>query len=641
MHTIAATGEKPHKPRKDLFSVISFLLIIAVTALSYSNSFFSPFVFDDDAYIVKNPWIFDLSNFWRPNGTRYFSYLSFAINYHFGALNVFGYHLVNFMVHALNAVLVYLLISLTLETSRIKPLLENGSARFAALFPALIFAAHPVQTQAVTYITQRFTSLAVLFYLLSLVFFVRWRLSGGSGTPFRAFLYLTALIFAAISQMTKEISFTLPVIIVLYDLIFFEKEKISRKYYLIPFFLCFLIIPINLFLIENNIGIAEQVRKMQTEELEMLSSQTYLLTQFRVIVTYMRLLVLPVNQNLDYEYPLLHSITEPQALLSLIFILAIIGTAIYLLRRSYRTNNGYLTVAAFGIFWFFITLSIESSIIPIKDVIFEQRLYLPSIGLLASLCFLYFNFAETARKRFALKNRHIIAPLAVAVISLGIVTFLRNSVWESKLSLTTDIAKKSPNKARSHTNLGIAYAEGGQTGEAISEFKEALRLEPGQPLILINLAVLYHRQGNIAESIMEFKKTLNLDQDNKEAHNYLGKIYMQSGQIDEAIQEFKEVSRIDPGDPENHNNLGVAYHQKGLTDEAIKEYLEALRDQPEKAETYFNLGVAYMAKGLNGQAIANYQKFIEYGSSAFGPEVDEVRSLVEQLKKENLTPTRP
>src|SRR5208283_746966 len=407
------------------------LLIAVVGLLAYSNTFQTPFQFDDLPNIVDIPLIKNIGNFissskgYDFNPRRFAGYLSFAVNYHFGGLSVTGYHIVNLAIHITSAILVYLLVTLTFQTPFMskEQRAENSMPsalrpmRLAALFSALLFVAHPIQTQAVTYIVQRLASLAAMFYLLSLITYIKARLAltteftedslnikrpQEASRNARRFslcsLWLILSFFSAVLAMkTKETAFTLPVIIILYEFTFFKSTLKKKLLFLTPILFTMLIIPISI--MGTNRPLSEIISdlsdrfRLQTD----LSRWDYLMTQMRVITTYVRLIFLPVNQRLDYNYPVYHSLFQLPVLLSFIFLASIFGTGIYMLQRAksieqiaktkdqkglYFTPYALcsLRLIGFGILWFFMTLSVESGIIPIADVIFEHRLYLSSAG---------------------------------------------------------------------------------------------------------------------------------------------------------------------------------------------------------------------------------------------------------------------
>ncbi|MHC4502886.1 MAG: tetratricopeptide repeat protein, partial [Planctomycetota bacterium] len=315
--------------------------------------------------------------------TRPVGYFTFAVNYRLSGLHVTSYHVVNLAIHIANALLLYGLVVLSFRTPRLSGSSLAGGAPLLALFAALLFVSHPIQTQAVTYIVQRFTSLATLFYLLAIFLYVKARLCDKI-FPHATVLFAASVLAAVLAMKTKEISFTLPVTILFYDLLFLAGSAKKRLVPFIPMLLTMLIIPMALFdftgSLGETIGDIGQRARLETD----MSRAAYLFTQFRVITTYIRLLFLPVGQNLDYDYPLYTSFFQPGVFMSFVFLLLLFAGGVYLIVRS-RKGEPSLRLAGFGMIWFFVALSVESSIIPIVDVIFEHRVYLPSAGAFTAL----------------------------------------------------------------------------------------------------------------------------------------------------------------------------------------------------------------------------------------------------------------
>ncbi len=316
-------------------SLAVLLLLSLLAALIYSSTFSIPFHFDDADNIVQNPQIKDLANFFDLSGSRYVGFLSFALNYSVGGLQVFGYHLVNLIIHIANGFLVYSLVLLLFKAeSQHSPLMAHDSqpttASWIALAAALLFVAHPIQTQAVTYIVQRFASLVTLFYLLTVVCYLKWRLAS-SETRSRILWYGGAVLSTVLAMKTKENSFTLPFMILLLEGVFFQSSTRKRWLALLPFLLTLPIIPLSH---SGAMGEGEAGFAQETAEI---SGSDYLFTQFRVIVTYIRLLFLPIQQNLDYDYPIYHSILEPAVLLSFLFLLSIFILSLFVIFHSRLT----------------------------------------------------------------------------------------------------------------------------------------------------------------------------------------------------------------------------------------------------------------------------------------------------------------
>ena len=297
--------------------------------------------------------------------------MTFALNYHFHGLDVFGYHALNLTVHLLSSILLWWLMLLTFAAPRLRNEEISKYKGWIALFSALIFTAHPVQTQAVTYITQRYSSLSAMFYLAALALYMRGRIGQRKEG---ALCWAGAVISAILGMFTKEHVITLPFLIVVAQWLFLSEprglEQKSRwpGIGIVLFFALALIVPaIYSFNIQ---GILGQRFISESHGQEIVTSGNYFLTQLRVLTTYISLLFLPIKQNFDYDYPLSQSLWEGPTFLVLFSPGA---------HMAGGQNGTPPAIDGMGIL-VFITLSVESSIIPIANVIFEHRLYLPLAG---------------------------------------------------------------------------------------------------------------------------------------------------------------------------------------------------------------------------------------------------------------------
>src|SRR6185369_5622186 len=286
----------------------------------------------------------------------------FALNYRLGGVDVTGYHIVNLLIHLTNGGLVYCLVSL-LRKSPFFPV-DQGTDdyRLIPLFTTLLFICHPVQTQAVTYISQRVASLATLFYLGTLILWLVAR--NAAKRNVRILLYGVAFGTALLAMATKEIAFTLPLTLLLLEYIFFGGQLRRLVVPAALFFLAASLIPAAFFAATGgNGGLLDLLRRLATPT-NLISRTDYFLTQLRVQVTYLRLLVLPTGQNLDYDYPVAHSLFSLPVMASLALITGMLFGALFLLYRARGSGRFDLRLIGFGILWFFITLSVESSFIP-------------------------------------------------------------------------------------------------------------------------------------------------------------------------------------------------------------------------------------------------------------------------------------
>jgi tetratricopeptide (TPR) repeat protein len=199
-------------------------------------------------------------------------------------------------------------------------------------------------------------------------------------------------------------------------------------------------------------------------------------------------------------------------------------------------------MVSFGIFWFFLTLSVESSVIPIFGVIYEHRLYLPSIGVFIAIVMSLFIMGENLRKRWKEMVRVVMAVLFIVVFALSGATYARNTIWKSRVSIWEDAIKKSPENAVAYTNLGLAYKSEGMTEKAIEQYEIAIRLNPGIP----------------------------------EVHNNLGVAYMSKDFIEQAIEQYQIAIKLKPSYAKAYFNLGNAFKAQGLLEKAREHHQKAI-----------------------------------------------------------------
>lgn len=576
------------------------LLLIPLGFALYIDALRAPFAYDDKMYIVSNAGIRDLRNFLNFSGARYVGFLSFALNYRISGLTPFDFHLVNVIIHIANSMLLFFLIKGAFDTPLGKVFLPEGGQRLTAsvslaFTSSVIFLTHPVETQAVTYVTQRFASLAAFFYIMAVVLYARWRAAEGEpgkkGSS-RVF-YVASLIAAVLAMKTKEISFTLPFAVTLYDFIFYPGETAFKRRVvrLIPFYLTLPIIPLALlspeFFGSSLPGIAEDIRKLQIEEASALSRRVYLLTQFKVIVTYMRLLLFPVNQSLDYDYPYSLSLFDPRTFVSLLALLAVFISAVCVLRASYRRGNLYGVLFSFGIFWFFVTLAVESSIIPIQDVIFEHRVYLPSVGFIISAVSALFYLLERRAFKSALSPALVSCVILLfAAVPLSYALHKRNLVWADELTLLNDAIAKNPGKARLYYARGLVYL---RWGEYIRERSGVEK--PASPA-----------QPRYEDAVKELTRAISIDPNLKEAYNNRGFALSAMGKQEEAITDFTKAVRLDRTFTTAYFNGALSYIALKKYDEAIADFTTVLRLSPDNLDAYNNRGVVYFLKGEGKKA---------------------------------------
>ena len=576
-------------------------LICAIGLIIYSNTFSVPFQWDEVGHIQGNPIVKNLHYFSEPSSAkelpyydafvqRYISYLSFAIDYKIHGSHVTGYHIVNISIHLLNALLVYFLVNLIFMTPFLNQSRIRDNSKLIALFAALLFVSHPLQTMAVTYIYQRLASLVTFFYLLSLVSYTTARLS--ESTVSRYTSYGLSVFFAVCAMKTKENAFTLPFVITLFEFFFFSGPARKRVLTLFPLFLTILIIPLTAINIDNTHGNLVGAIDSATKSTDVLTRGAYLLVQFQALTTYLRLLFFPVGQNLIYDFPGSLSFFDIKVIFPFLLLIGILLFGIYLFLRSKGTDCTF-RVVAFGIFWFFIAHSIESSIFPLKMLAQEYRMYLPSVGVFIGIStgiFLIFN---------KLRNREmtVFSVIAVIILFLSVTTYARNIVWQNRISLWEDVVRKSPNAIQGHLNLAAAYTEKGLIDKAIEQYRTCLSIEPGFYYVNVNLGLCYAKQGFIDKAIEQYNLTLSIKPEDSFARYAMGLAYYKKGLTGKAMEEFKAALRANPRFAEAHVNLGIAYAQSGALDKAIEHFKSATELKVDLAEAHYNLGMGYVKTG--------------------------------------------
>jgi tetratricopeptide (TPR) repeat protein len=394
---------------------------------------------------------------------------------------------------------------------------------------------------------------------------------------------------------TKEFAFTLPLVVVLYEVMFLQGRAKPRIMFLAPFVFAVLFIPLSLASTDASLsGMAEQMSGVESTGMR---RETYLITQFRVIVTYLRLLLFPINQNLDYDYPIFENFFEFEVFISFLLLLSILVLGIYLYRISIKPELSYryrLRLISFGIFWFFVTIAAESSIIPIADVIYEHRLYLPSLGFFISAIAAADMFAgKQLSLNFSVKNP-LYYLFALVVLVLSCATVVRNGAWKDSATLFEEVVHKSPRKARVHYHLAIAYHEQGRIDAAISEYKKALELNLALFLVsdvYNNLGVLYKKQGHLHESVKAYKTALNFKPNDMDVRYNLALVYLNQGLIDDAINELKMILNSKPDDAGIHYYLGVAFAKKGRDEDALSSFQLAQKIDPGNQSTIKNIKI--------------------------------------------------
>ena len=567
------------EPRADEFRdpsarwvVFSAAALIAVAVLAaYWTTFRVPLLLDDMSTIGSNPSIQHLANLRKVlasdnayTESRPLLNLTFAINYAVSGQEVWSYHAVNFAVHVFAALLLFGVVRCTLLSA------NPGERARAAALPlgasiAAVWALHPLQTEAVTYLSQRAESLMGLFYLLTLYGFIR------STTSPRPALWRAGSILACLCGMaTKEVMVTAPLIVLLYDGAFVagslrEAWTIRRRYYL-GLAASWVLLGC---LIKGG-GLQHQAVGFHAG----VSATTYALTELKVVTEYLKLAVWPHPLVFDYGPEIMVTrVGQWAPFLPVIVALAI--AALVAWRRSKAV--GFVAVA------FFVLLSPTSSFVPVAEQpMAESRMYLPLAAVVALV----------GAAGYAWLGRAALAGLAIAALGLGALTFSRNKVYHSAIGIWQDTIAKQPASLRGRLHLANTLVQtSGRLDEALAQYQAVLRMKPDFAEAHVNLAnALTLIPDRVSEAMGHYEEALRIKPGLAAAHfNLAALLARMPGRLPEAIAHYEDALRINPAFAEAHVGLAAAYTTWFMFDDAIRHYEMALKINPEHFAARNNL----------------------------------------------------
>ena len=457
----------------------------------------------------------------------------------------------------------------------------------------MLWTVHPLQTESVTYIVQRAESLAGLFYLL-----VLYAVIGGVRSSHAAWWYILAVVACFLGVGVKEPVVTAPIVVLLYDRTFLEDSfgKLLRRrwgLYLGLFaswgFLIYLQTKTGLPVLKEQVG--------------SIGFWAYLRSQPGVILHYLRLSLWPDSLCLSYEWPVAQKLGD---ILPGVLALGVIGAA---------TLWGVIKRQEWGFqgAWFLLILAPTSSVMPLRQLAFEHRMYLSLAAVVTLVVLLGYAAGKSlvCRKwvggRVALASGLIAAVLGTVV--LGILTFRRNADYHSELSIWEDTLAKAPQNPESHYNAANALMSLGRNAEAIEHFEQALRLKPDHASAHNNYGLVLANLGRIEDAIVHYRRVLEIKPNNPATGNNLGLALASLGRTEEAIDAYRKGLEVDSNlTYPLHCNLGVALGMAGRKAEAIEEYQRAIQADPEVPLAYHNLAIRLAEAGRVVEAIHHYQQ---------------------------------
>jgi tetratricopeptide (TPR) repeat protein len=581
----------PAAPRAPVARVerLALLASLAVAVAAYARTLQGELVFDDRAVLVENPAIRSLGAWlaqaFQPGAiavARPLTSLTFAANYALGGLQPLGYHAVNLALHLATVLLAAAL------AARVAGLAGAERPRRIGVAVAGLFAVHPLQSEAVSYVSQRAEVLASALYLATLLLL----LSAGSGATGRArALRGGALLTFALGLAAKPILLSLPLAALAIDAARAPGApdeaggaRGARR------FLALLGVGAAAYALAGVLALRGSVHAGFS--IPGKDPWSYLLTQLRVHLLYLRLLAWPAGQNADRSFPASAGLSEPATLASALAVLGIAVAAAVLLLRGRRAGAGAAAarLAGLGLVWWFVVLSVTSSFVPLADPVAEHRVYLASWGVFLAVC--------AAGDHLAARLR---APAPAAIVWLAVLLALatalhrRNAVWETAEAFWTDVLVQTP-AARAHAGLGQVRLEQGRYAEAIQEYEAAIA-GTGSNLalraaFLHGLGAAQWRAGRVEDSRRTLAEALHFRPDDEDVLVELAVASGATGDAAAAEALAQRVLRRSPGNPRAWTVLGNLALERGDLREAIANYDRVLSVDPERGEAHYGRALA-------------------------------------------------
>lgn len=600
---------------------IVFFALALICGLVYSNTFDASWHLDDQPNIINNTYLHIdslapqqlINTFFTDHHNpetlsdkpyRPVACLTFALNWYFGKDSVFGYHVVNLTIHILAAFLLFLFIKMLFRTPRLNAELPNKATIRIAALASLLWAVHPIQTQAVTYIVQRMALLAAFFYILGLYSYMQARLAHRGA---KLVLWLIASVVCyLLGIFSKPNAAMLPMAIVLLEIVFFLdlSDKRTRSF----LFLSVSVVTLSIVLLGSALFLKGGLQSI----ISLYDARTFtlferLMTQPRVLLFYLSQIVFPLPGRLSIAHDIVvsSSLIQPWTTLPSIFcIVFLIGLCISQFKKH--------PLLSFAFLFFFLNHVIESSLIGL-ELIFEHRNYLPSFFLFLPLAYGVHHFALQRRSKSTSTRAAIVFATVSVFVFFSMSTYSRNYVWKDDIRLWMDAASKAPNNARASSILAIKLAWGENSRHpkrydmALKLFEESLKKDlPRNDVkagIYGNMALIYfHEKKNPQKAFQYFKTALKIEPENLKVRRELAEALTIHRDFEAALEQANILLSKSDQNGKYHNLKGHILLWQGRYAEALDSFNKAYSLLWKKESVLLNSGVALSLAGYHSKA---------------------------------------
>lgn len=587
--------------------IFAFLSLFILLCLAYGNSLQGVWVFDDHHDILRNEvlssftWPAFVQKYITDHFFRPLAILSFVMNYHLGGYDIYGYHIVNFTIHYISAIFIFLFVYKTMLLPSIAEQ-YRVHAYSIALLTAVFWCTSPLHVTAVTFVTQRYTSLAGMFYFMTLFFFVRGRTADKQSSAARQYIFCA--ISAVMAFLSKENAAMLPISLYLYDLLLIRgasRENIYKDTKRVIWPLAVLVLLMVLYLSTTGFPLDYKSYTFTMKE--------RLLTEPRIVLFYISLLIYPVSTRLafDQDYVLSSSFFVPWTTgVSIFIILGLIGYAFSVMRKR--------PLIAFCILFFFINLLIESSFIPI-EIIWEYRNYVPSLSffILAALFMIWVLQLFQDKKAIFIM---VVGCIIFLLIAQADTVHRRNKLFFSEKLLWYDSALKSPSLSRPHTNLALLYFQEGNLKKALEEGQKAVTLNKhpnylASATMYTNLATYQIMANDQETALKNVRHALALQPYYDYGHAAVAILKMKKGDLKSAGTFISQAIYLSPEDHSIRSRHALILFHQGRLPEALKEAYRSLTLNSNGSEPKMIIAEILRQRKLYKEAISYWSDYLQ------------------------------
>lgn len=557
------------------------LLVFIICFLVYSNTLKADFIWDDEYLILNNSQIQSFSHLWNTfktyvgygseninNFYRPVQEISNMIDFHIWGKNPFGFHLTNVLLHSFVSVLAFIvMLHLTGDTA-------------ASLLGSLFYAVHPVHTEAVAYIAGRADPLYAFFMLSSFIFFIHSVKDLGSSGRGNIIYYVVSLILFSLSLLSKEMVMTMPVLLFLYMFFFMRKTKNSHLYRSFKWrWVPYAAIVVTYGILRSTVLDFSDIAPGSPFNLIPLPYR--MATFFRTVLSYFRLLILPVDLHMERTIGITKSFLEPDALFAVLAMYGIFLAA----RKTYRSGK---RCVSFGIVWFFVNIFPVSNIIPINSLIAEHWIYVPSLGIFMLLGIWLSGIWHNIHDNRITRKKTFTILVLIPLVACSFMTISRNFDWKNEISFFKSTLKYHPKNARLYLNLGNTFYEKKEIKNAIEQYLKAIEINDKYAPAYGNIGSAYLHEGDIEEAEKYLAKAIKYKDNYPIAHYNLGIVYAKREQYEKAREELEKATTQLPQLYQAWNLLVKVYLKNNMLEDAkraCRTSLSIMPDQPNMRST--------------------------------------------------------